>query len=97
MDANTYYLNKHLSDIDESAQCHDRAQSIARMEMDDPQSKFYPWSPANISEAFNEAPLSALNRVTAAHGNDRELATVVREIVLGYWFETATDHFYKGD
>ena len=95
MDANTYYLNQRMDDIDESAQWHDRATSIAHMELEDPNSSFYPWSVSNIEEALNEAPGSALARIAACHGNDRELATVVREIVLAYWLETATEHFFS--
>jgi hypothetical protein len=95
MDANTYYLNQHMGQIDDRAQRRDNAEWIAKQEMDDPKSNFYPWTSDRISEAFNEAPSSALERLAANHGNDRELATVVREIVLGYWLETATDHFYN--
>jgi hypothetical protein len=98
MDANTYYLNQYMGEIDEQSRRRDDAESIAHQEMNDRNSDFYPWTPDRISEAFNEAPSAALERLAANHGNDRELATVVREIVLAYWLETATNHFYnKGD
>jgi hypothetical protein len=93
-DANTYYLNQHMGDIDADAQRRDNAQWIATQEMADPKSDFYPWTPSRITDAFNEAPSKDLQRMAAAHGNDRELAVIVREIVLGYWLETATEHFY---
>lgn len=96
--ANTYYLNQYMGELDDRAQRRENAEWIASQEMADPSSEFYPWTPDRISEAFNEAPSAALERVAANHGNDRELATVVREIVLAYWLESATDHFYnKGD
>jgi len=93
MDANTYYLNQHMDAVTEADSWQDRAEWIAQQEMQDPESDFYPWTPSRINEAFIEAPLSALARITDCHGDDRALATVVREIVLGYWLETATDHF----
>jgi hypothetical protein len=93
MDANTYYLNQHMDAVNEYDSWQDRAEWIAKQEMDDPMSNFYPWTSDRISEAMNEAPQSALERMVASHGNDRALATVVREIVLGYWLETATEHF----
>lgn len=93
-DANTYYLNQHMGDIDSRAKRRDDAEWIAKQEMDDPKSDFYPWTPDRITEAFNEASAKDLERMAAAHGNDRELSTVVREIVLAYWLETATD-FYE--
>jgi hypothetical protein len=94
MDANTYYLNQHMGELDDRAQRRENAEWIATQEMADPTSDFYPWTPDRITEAFNEAPSAALERVAANHGDDRELAKVVREIVLAYWLETATD-FYE--
>jgi hypothetical protein len=93
MDANTYFANQHQDNQSEAAQWHDRANWIAQQEMADPNSDFYPWTSDRVSEALNEAPSSAIERMVKNHGNDRELATVVREIVLGYWLETATEHF----
>jgi hypothetical protein len=98
MDANTYYLNQYMGEVDERAQRYENAQWIAQQEMEDPKSEFYPWNTANISEALTEAPNSAFERLAVNHGNDHELATIVREIVLAYWLESATEHFYsKGD
>jgi hypothetical protein len=96
--ANTYYLNQHMGEIDEAAQRRENAEWIAKQEMDDPTSDFYPWTSDRITEAFNEAPNAALVRLASKHGNDYELAKAVREIVLAYWFESAVEHFYtKGD
>jgi len=95
MDANTYYLNQHMDAISDADQRIERATWIAQQEMEDTQSDFYPWTPDRIYEAMTEAPDAALARMAAAHGNDRELATIVREIVLAYWLESATQHFLE--
>ena len=95
MDANTYYLNQHMDDVDNRQRNYEHAAWIAQQDMEDPKSDFYPWTPDRIYEAMTEAPDAALARMAAAHGNDKELATIVREIVLAYWLETATEHFYN--
>jgi hypothetical protein len=96
MDANEYYLDRFMGEVTGRAQRLDDAQWIAKQEMDDPKSDFYPWTEARMMEALNEAKIKDLEWMASLHADDKKLAGALREIVLSYWFETATNYFYEG-
>jgi hypothetical protein len=92
MDANTYYLNQYLDEQEAAVRRYENSrEAVAQALIENPQSKFYPWTEDNVFEALGEAPASVFSGMAKAHGNDKELANIVREAVVGYWYETALE------
>jgi hypothetical protein len=93
MDANTYYLNQHMDTFKEEV-C---VKSFAQEQIENPDSDFYPWTPERVHEALSESPDIGLARIVEGHYDDRKLAMAVREIVLRYWLDSATEHFLENN
>lgn len=93
MDANTYYANRYLDEQEAAVRRYENSrEALAQTLIEDPNSKFYPWHPPRIWEALNEASVDVCYQMAKAHGNDKELANIVREAVVGYWYETALEN-----
>lgn len=90
-DANVHYLNHYLADLDRLERNEQYLDKIAQLEIENKNSKYWPWSWRGIQEAFCEIDIKELDRMARCYGDDAELAKVVREIVVGYWFNYAKD------
>jgi hypothetical protein len=91
MDANVYYLEQHLQDQDDWAAAQNHAEEMAQQEIEDPTSKFYPWTVKNVDEALTEIKSRELQRIINTYHDDKALARVIREVVVGYWFDNALE------
>lgn len=97
MDANEYYLDRYMGEVSGRIESWEHAQRLAKKEMDDPKSDFYPWTQDRMMEALNEAKIKDLEWMASLHADDKKLAGALREIVLSYWLETAANYFYEGN
>lgn len=94
IDANTYYLNEHMSETTRMLEKENRARYLASRDMHHIKSDFYPWTADRMMEALNEASVPDLEDMASAHADDKKLANSIREIVLAYWLQKATEYFY---
>ena len=91
MDANTYYAEQHLQRQDNNHAAQSYAERLAQAEIEDVNGKFYPWRANNIDQAFSEIRAEELARIAKHYADDKELSKVIREVVVGYWFEKAME------
>jgi hypothetical protein len=94
MDANTYYLNQHLAEVERQERHHEWASQKAQEYVEEANGYYSPWLPDNIAEALAEVEPPECARLAAAYADDKELAKVVREIVVGYWYNMAFDNVF---
>lgn len=91
MDANTYYANQHLQEQDDLDAAQAYAEELAQAEIEDVNGKYYPWHIKNIYEALNEIREEEIVRIAKHYADDKELSKVIREVVVGYWFDQAVE------
>ena len=91
MDANVYFLEQHLQSQEDIISAQNHAEEMAQQEIEDPTSKFYPWSAKNVYEALNEIRDREVQRIVNTYHDDKALARVIREVVIGYWFDNALE------
>jgi predicted trehalose synthase len=95
-DANEYYLDRYMGEMSGRIESLEDAQYKAQKEISNTKSDFYPWTADHMMEALNEAKIKDLEWMASFHGDDKKLANAVREIVLAYWLESATNYYYEG-
>ena len=97
MDANTYYLNQYLGEIEARDRWQTKAQEYAQEQVEDERGAYYPWTEANVYEALGEISSADIKRIVAAKNDDKELAQLMREILVGYWFNYCEEKFLDSD
>ena len=87
MDANTYYLNQHMDDLDRLAEQEEQIDEAAAEFVNDPQSEYWPWTVERVQEAMSESRHT--QKLIDARGDDAKLAAMTRKIVVDYWMNEA--------
>jgi hypothetical protein len=76
MDANTYFLNQHLSHLESQ-------------DPTNPKSEFYAYDPENFAEALADISEAEINRLIWNINNPDGLRKAIKDVVEGYWADKA--------
>lgn len=95
IDANTYFLNQHMDRRDAAYRRAEKIDEMAQQLLEDKAGDYYPWSRLAVAEAFMEIGTKELERIVACRHDDKQLATAIREVVIGYWLDLAKDYAEK--